>query len=63
MRSNSSSRILSSPGSLNEPVSPQGSSDTKLTAYSPEDVRSKGRSESSVDTPLSDTGFYKVYSL
>ena len=64
MRSNgSSSRILSSPGSTNGPASPHGSSDTKLTAFSPEDVRSKGRSESSVDAPLNDGGFCRLYSL
>lgn len=64
MRSNaSSSRILSSPGSTNEPPSPHGSSDTKLTAFSPEDVRSKGRSDSSVNTSLNDAGFRRVYSL
>ncbi|OJJ84919.1 putative meiosis protein MEI2 [Aspergillus glaucus CBS 516.65] len=64
MRSNaSSSRILSSPGSTNGPPSPHGSSDTKLTAFSPEDVRSKGRSDSSVNTPLNDAGFRRVYSL
>lgn len=64
MRSNaSSSRILSSPASTNGPASPHGSSDTKLTAFSPEDVRSKGRSDSSVNTALSDAGFRRVYSL
>ena len=64
MRSNgSSSRILSSPGSTNGPASPHGSSDTKLTAFSPEDVRSRGRSESSVDAPLNDGGFCRLYSL
>lgn len=64
MRSNgSSSRILSSPGSTNGPASPHGSSDTKLTAFSPEDVRSKGRSESSVDASLNDGGFCRLYSL
>lgn len=63
MRSNGSSRILSSPGSTNEPASPHGSSDTKITAYSPENVRSNGRSDSGIDTSINDAGLCQVYSL
>ncbi|KAE8348483.1 meiosis protein MEI2 [Aspergillus coremiiformis] len=63
MKANDSSRGLSSPCSTNGIASPNGSPETKLTAFSPEDARSKGRPGSSVDGPVSDAGFRKLYSL
>ncbi|KKK25067.1 meiosis protein [Aspergillus rambellii] len=62
MRATDSSRGLSSPCSTDGVASPNGSPDTKLTAFSPEDVRSKGRSDSSVCGPLNDSGFRRLYS-
>ncbi|KAL3469388.1 meiosis protein MEI2 [Aspergillus californicus] len=64
MRGTDSSRGLSSPSSTDEVTSPNGSPDTKLTAFSPEDVRSKleGLSLSSTCCPLSDPGFRQFYS-
>ncbi|KEY82694.1 meiosis protein MEI2 [Aspergillus fumigatus] len=61
MRANNSSRGLSSPCSTNDGISLNGSPDTKLTAFSPEDVRSKGRPETSVATSLGDAGFCRRY--
>ncbi|KAK9584079.1 hypothetical protein V6Z96_004593 [Aspergillus fumigatus] len=61
MRANNSSRGLSSPCSTNDGISLNGSPDTKLTAFSPEDVRSKGRPETSVATSLGDAGFCRLY--
>ncbi|EAA57834.1 hypothetical protein AN6494.2 [Aspergillus nidulans FGSC A4] len=63
MRGTDSSRGLSSPGSTDGVASPNGSPDTKLTAFSPEDVRSKTLSESSACGPLDDwTGFKQFFS-
>ncbi|KAL5047894.1 hypothetical protein BDW71DRAFT_196626 [Aspergillus fruticulosus] len=63
MRGTDSSRGLSSPGSTDGVASPNGSPDTKLTAFSPEDVRSKALSESSACGPLDDwTGFKQFFS-
>ncbi|PYI10899.1 meiosis protein MEI2 [Aspergillus sclerotiicarbonarius CBS 121057] len=62
MRANDSSHGLSSPCSTTEIGSVNGSPDTKLTAYSPEDMRSKCLSESRVGDPLSDAGVRKLYS-
>ncbi|TQB69931.1 hypothetical protein MPDQ_001121 [Monascus purpureus] len=53
---------MSSPCSSIGAVSPHGSPDTKLTAFSPEDVRSRGR-DSSLCVRLSDDKFCGVYSL
>jgi len=61
MRVNDSSHLTSSPHSSNGAVSRHGSPDTKLTAFSPEDVRSKGHTESIIDAPGNDEdlrGFY-----
>ncbi|GFG18843.1 meiosis protein MEI2 [Aspergillus udagawae] len=63
MRANNSSRGLSSPCSTNDGISPNGSPDTKLTAFSPEDVRSKGRPEPGVATSLGDAGFRRLYTV
>ncbi|GIK06527.1 hypothetical protein Aspvir_002177 [Aspergillus viridinutans] len=63
MRANNSSRGLSSPCSTNDGISPNGSPDTKLTAFSPEDVRSKGRPETGVATSLGDAGFRRLYTV
>ncbi|KAL2816369.1 hypothetical protein BDW59DRAFT_175816 [Aspergillus cavernicola] len=63
MRGTDSSRGLSSPSSTDGVASPNGSPDTKLTALSPEDVRSKGLSNLSICCPLNDsTGFRQFYS-
>ncbi|KAL4944743.1 hypothetical protein BDV06DRAFT_232684 [Aspergillus oleicola] len=63
MRGTDSSRGLSSPGSTDGVASPNGSPDTKLTAFSPEDVRSKALSDSSTCGPLEDwTGFRQFFS-
>ncbi|PWY64292.1 meiosis protein MEI2 [Aspergillus heteromorphus CBS 117.55] len=62
MRANDSSHGLSSPCSTNEIGSANGSPDTKLTAYSPEVLRSKGRPESHVGDQLINTGIQKLYS-
>ncbi|KAL4914291.1 hypothetical protein BDW62DRAFT_220252 [Aspergillus aurantiobrunneus] len=63
MRGTNSSRGLSSPSSTDGVVSPNGSPDTKLTAFSPEDVRSKALSDSSVCGPLDDwSGFRQFFS-
>jgi hypothetical protein len=59
---NSSSRGLSSPSSTDGAASPNGSPDTKLTALSPEDVRTKCLSHSSACGPLDRTGFRQFYS-
>ncbi|KAB8237861.1 putative meiosis protein MEI2 [Aspergillus alliaceus] len=63
MKTNESSRGLSSPCSTNGIASPNESPDTKLTAFSPEDVRSKGRPGPSVNGPVNDAGFQKLYSM
>ncbi|KAF7587461.1 hypothetical protein BBP40_007206 [Aspergillus hancockii] len=63
MKANDSSRGLSSPCSTNGLASPNGSPDTKLTAFSPEDIRSKGRPGSSVSGPVGDAGLRKLYSM
>ncbi|OJJ38553.1 hypothetical protein ASPWEDRAFT_168455 [Aspergillus wentii DTO 134E9] len=63
MRGNDSSHILSSPCSTNGAISPHGSPDTKLTAFSPEDMRSKDRSDSSVGAAMKETDFRKFYSI
>ncbi|KAL4950564.1 hypothetical protein BDW69DRAFT_197165 [Aspergillus filifer] len=63
MRGTDSSRGLSSPGSTDGVASPNGSPDTKLTAFSPEDVRSKTLSDSSACGPLGDwNGFHQFFS-
>ncbi|RDW59276.1 putative meiosis protein MEI2 [Aspergillus mulundensis] len=63
MRGTDSSRGLSSPSSTDGVASPNGSPDTKLTAFSPEDVRIKALSESSTCGPLDDwTGFKQFFS-
>ncbi|KAL3483577.1 RNA recognition motif 2-domain-containing protein [Aspergillus germanicus] len=59
---NSSSRGLSSPSSTDGAASPNGSPDTKLTAFSPEDVRTKCLSHSSACGPLDRTGYRQFYS-
>ncbi|PYH66051.1 meiosis protein MEI2 [Aspergillus vadensis CBS 113365] len=62
MRPNDTSHGLSSPVSTNDIGSANGSPDTKLTAYSPEDMRSTClRSDSNVGDPLGDTGKRKLY--
>ncbi|PYH98926.1 putative meiosis protein MEI2 [Aspergillus ellipticus CBS 707.79] len=61
MRPNNSPHGLSSPCSTNALGSANGSPDTKLTAYSPEDLRSKSRPESHVGEQLADTGALKLY--
>ncbi|KAL4789897.1 hypothetical protein BDV19DRAFT_396608 [Aspergillus venezuelensis] len=63
MRGTDSSRGLSSPGSTDGVASPNGSPDTKLTAFSPEDVRSKTLSDSSACGPMEDwNGFHHFFS-
>ncbi|KAL4899276.1 hypothetical protein BDW74DRAFT_171645 [Aspergillus multicolor] len=63
MRGTDSSRGLSSPSSTDGVASINGSPDTKLTAFSPEDVRIKALSESSACGPLDDwTGFKQFFS-
>ncbi|KAL4782741.1 RNA recognition motif 2-domain-containing protein [Aspergillus varians] len=63
MRGTNSSRGLSSPSSTDGIASPNGSPDTKLTALSPEDVRSKALSDSSACGLLDDwTGFKQFFS-
>ncbi|KAL2862970.1 putative meiosis protein MEI2 [Aspergillus lucknowensis] len=62
MRETDSSHGLSSPSCTDGAASPNGSPDTKLTAFSPEDVRSKGLSNSSTCRPLNGTGFRQFYS-
>ncbi|KAL4861113.1 hypothetical protein BDV12DRAFT_191287 [Aspergillus spectabilis] len=62
MRGTDSSRGLSSPSSTDGVASPNGSPDTKLTAFSPEDVRSKTLSDSSTCGLLNDTGFRQFFS-
>lgn len=58
-----SPRGLSSPSSTDGVASPNGSPDTKLTAFSPEDVRSKAFSDSSACGPFDDwTGFKRFFS-
>ncbi|KAL3448637.1 hypothetical protein BJX65DRAFT_295126 [Aspergillus insuetus] len=59
---NSSSRGLSSPSSTDGAASPNGSPDTKFTAFSPEDVRTECLSHSSACGPLDRTGFRQFYS-
>ncbi|PYH28712.1 putative meiosis protein MEI2 [Aspergillus neoniger CBS 115656] len=62
MRPNDTSHSLSSPVSTNDIGSANGSPDTKLTAYSPEDMRSTClRSDSNVGDPLGDIGKRKLY--
>ncbi|PKY06900.1 meiosis protein MEI2 [Aspergillus campestris IBT 28561] len=63
MRANGSPLGLSSPCSTNEVVSPNGSPDTKITAFSPEDIRARGRPESGICTSSNDPGFRKLYSV
>ncbi|KAE8145548.1 meiosis protein MEI2 [Aspergillus avenaceus] len=63
MKVNDSSHGLSSPCSTNGANSPNESPDTKITAFSPEDVRSKGRPGSSVSGPMSESGLRKLYSM
>ncbi|KAK1149959.1 hypothetical protein N8T08_003515 [Aspergillus melleus] len=59
----SDTRGLSSPCSTDGITSPNGSPDTRITAFSPDDVRSKPRPESSASGPLSDPGLRKIYSV
>ncbi|RDK36739.1 hypothetical protein M752DRAFT_310948 [Aspergillus phoenicis ATCC 13157] len=62
MRPNDTSHGLSSPISTNDIGSANGSPDTKLTAYSPEDMRSIClRSDTSVGDTLGDIGARKLY--
>ncbi|KAL4801735.1 hypothetical protein BDV18DRAFT_164780 [Aspergillus unguis] len=61
MRGIDSSRGLSSPSSTDGVASHNGSPDTKLTAFSPEDARSKGLSESSACGPLDDWNGFKQF--
>ncbi|KAE8339352.1 hypothetical protein BDV24DRAFT_152897 [Aspergillus arachidicola] len=63
MKANESPRGMSSPCSTSGIASPNGSPDTKLTAFSPEDIRSKGHPGSSVHGPVSDAGLRKLYSM
>ncbi|KAB8253957.1 meiosis protein MEI2 [Aspergillus pseudonomiae] len=63
MKATESPRGMSSPCSTSGIASPNGSPDTKLTAFSPEDVRSKGRPGSSAHGPVSDAGLRKLYSM
>ncbi|OGM41586.1 meiosis protein MEI2 [Aspergillus bombycis] len=60
MNANESPRGMSSPCSTSGIASPNGSPDTKLTAFSPEDVRSKGCHGSSAYGPVSDAGLRKL---
>lgn len=63
MTTNDSSHLTSSPHSSNGAASHHGSPDTKLTAFSPEDVRSKGHTESVIGATVNDDelrGFYPV---
>ncbi|KAI9367261.1 hypothetical protein BJX61DRAFT_538208 [Aspergillus egyptiacus] len=62
MRGTDSSLGLSSPSSTDEVASRNGSPDTKLTAFSPEDIRSKGLSDLMACCSLKDTGFRQFYS-
>ncbi|KAL2830632.1 RNA recognition motif 2-domain-containing protein [Aspergillus pseudoustus] len=61
MRGTNSSRGLSSPSSTDGAASPNGSPDTKLTAFSPEDVRTKCLSRSTACGPLDGAGFRHFY--
>ncbi|KAL5332739.1 hypothetical protein BJX70DRAFT_392760 [Aspergillus crustosus] len=62
MRGTDSSHGLSSPSSTDGVASPNGSPDTKLTAFSPEDVRSKMLSDSNVCGRLNEHGFRQFFS-
>ncbi|KAL3455636.1 hypothetical protein BJX64DRAFT_281943 [Aspergillus heterothallicus] len=62
MRGTNSSRGLSSPSSTDGAASPHGSPDTKLTAFSPEDMRTKCLSHSSACGQLDVVGFRPFYS-
>ncbi|KAF9892202.1 hypothetical protein FE257_002608 [Aspergillus nanangensis] len=62
MRPTDSFRDLSSP-STNGAGSPNGSPDTKLTVFSPEDKRSKGRLNSSIGRASNGSSFTKIYSV
>ncbi|KAL4877640.1 hypothetical protein BJY04DRAFT_209739 [Aspergillus karnatakaensis] len=62
MRGTNSSRGLSSPSSTDGVASLNGSPDTKLTAFSPEDTRSKTFSDSSNCGLLNGTGFRQFFS-
>ncbi|RJE21256.1 Meiosis protein MEI2 [Aspergillus sclerotialis] len=61
MMPHGSSRMMSSPSSVNDQFSPNGSPDTRLTAFSPEDGPSKGRLGSSLTTPFMESRFRNIY--
>ncbi|PYH77761.1 meiosis protein MEI2 [Aspergillus uvarum CBS 121591] len=62
MRTGNSSRGLSSSSSLNDIDSANGSPDTKLTVYSPEETLSRGRLDTRVIDTLSDAGVRRLCS-
>ncbi|KAL4898458.1 RNA recognition motif 2-domain-containing protein [Aspergillus ambiguus] len=63
MRANDSARGLSSPCSTNGGASPNGSPETKLTVYSPEDIRSQARSDQVINGPSGNGGYRKLYAV
>ncbi|RAL07720.1 putative meiosis protein MEI2 [Aspergillus homomorphus CBS 101889] len=62
MRAGDSSRGLSSPSSMNDIDSVNGSPDTKLTVYSPEETITRGRLDTRVIDTLSDSGIRRLCS-
>ncbi|KAE8377921.1 meiosis protein MEI2 [Aspergillus bertholletiae] len=60
MKTNESPHGMSSPCSASEIASLNGSPDTKLTAFSPEDIRSKGCPGPNVHGPVGDAGLRKL---